>query len=254
MSSLYEKQREYARTHQVPFDKDDWDQMCGNLMHRFNTWLGWGNPPTGDVSSAYRVAMRSGWLNPDASKAPIGAWHYFSIAGEANGHVMQDGLAGGHTCLMAGWSVFEDLGKAIGFQSVSGYVSAKAGRAEYLGWSLHYANGTANPNYTTSTAGNGATPLEEDDMYTTEDRARDDIAAWRIGQIKATLDEIAAGRGVVNAKLDTIQWAVGDPAVGLRRMVADLDNSEATPLDLSAIAKAVQDEEDRRTRERLDGK
>lgn len=158
MSSLYEKQRQYALEHKEPADASSWDQMCGSLMYRFNSWLGWGKHPTPDISSAYRVAMRSGWLNPDAGKAPVGAWHYFSIAGEANGHVMQDGLAGGHTCLSTGWDLNESLGRAIGFTSPWAYVAAKNGRAKYLGWSLRYADGTINPNYSGSTAGGGESP------------------------------------------------------------------------------------------------
>ncbi|RZU64948.1 peptidase M23-like protein [Microterricola gilva] len=126
------------------------------------------------------------------------------------------------------------------------------------GWFVHchqeyWVNGRAvNPlDYMTSTAGSGITPIEEDDMYTDKDRERDDITAWRVEQIKNTLDEIALGRGVVNAKLDTALWAVGDPKSGLRTMVAGINGGTATPIDLASIATAVQDEEDRRNRDRL---
>lgn len=138
--SFFEKQVEYARGHKRPIDAEDWDQMCGNLMFRFGVWYGWATVPTGNIDSAYRVAMASGWLNPDAAKAPVGAWHYFDIAGPNNGHVMQDGRGGGSTCLMAGWSLHTQIGEAIGFQSVWGYVAEK--NATYLGWATNYAGGT----------------------------------------------------------------------------------------------------------------
>jgi hypothetical protein len=82
--------------------------------------------------------------------------------------------------------------------------------------------------------------LEEDDMYTDSDRARDDIAAWQIGRIKAAVDDLAAGRGAVHAKLDVNLWALTDPTAGLRAAVGALAAKPIAPADLAAITAAVQ--------------
>jgi hypothetical protein len=55
---------------------------------------------------------------------------------------MQDARGGGLVCLSTGYALSESLGNALGFQSVPGYVAAKAGRAVYLGWATNYSGGT----------------------------------------------------------------------------------------------------------------
>ena len=157
---MEDQMRQYIAANQKPADAATWDQMCGSLMYRFNSWCGWKTQPTRDISSAYRAAMGSGWLNTDLSRAPVGAFHFFDIAGAANGHVMQDARGGGLVCLSTGYALSESLGNAIGFQSVPGYIAAKGAR--YLGWSTNYAGGTIN---IAGTAGLGSTPIiEEEDM------------------------------------------------------------------------------------------
>lgn len=158
-AALIAKMREFAEANQAPRDAAHWDQMCGSLMYRFNDWIGWAKHPQGDISSARRVAMGSGLLNQDASACPVGGFHYFDIAGINNGHVGMDATGGGVDVFMATWSVAEDLGKAIGFLSVAGYLKAKAGRVKYLGWATNYSGGTVD---LTAFASLNPTPLEDD--------------------------------------------------------------------------------------------
>lgn len=289
MPTLTDKMREYAVTHQVPFDDDDWDQMCGNLMHRFGTWLGWVTWPSGDISSARRVAALSGPLNKDASKAPAGAWHFYDIAGWANGHVMQDGPGGGHTCFNATWSLFEDLGEAIGFQSVPGYLDAKRGRATYLGWATNYAGGTINPHWS-STAGSG-TPLNlmgDDDMKHIYHPERgyaiigfEGAYGYGTDNLSTAIDAIAA-RGITSSIVYTHAWEwdtdvreanlrgdalralqTAHTLAALKAAGLPVDVDEATlakqlagllptpTVDSIKIAKATADEIDARDRARL---
>jgi hypothetical protein len=138
--SLEDQMRTFISANQAPRDAATWDQMCGSLMFRFNSWRGWKTSPSRDISSAYRAGMNSLPLNGDMTQAPIGAFHFFDIAGAANGHVMQDARGGGLVCLSTGYALSESLGRAIGFQSVPGYIRAKGAR--YMGWSRQYAGGT----------------------------------------------------------------------------------------------------------------
>lgn len=160
--TMEDQMRQYIAANRAPYDRPTWDQMCGSLMHRFNSWRGWNTRPReGDIDSAYEVATKSGWLNTDFTRAPVGAWHFFDIAGPSNGHVMQDARGGGLVNLSTGYALSESLGSAIGFQSVPGYVAAKGAR--YMGWSTNYAGGTIS---TSGLAGLDTTPIpeEEEDM------------------------------------------------------------------------------------------
>ena len=103
--------------------------------------VAYGKAPTGDIRSAYIVYERSKIVGKHAARAKPGDFHFWAIAGRANGHVGLDVLGGGHTVFMATNSVTTKLGAGIGFMSVKGYVDAKAGRAVYLGFSRGYANG-----------------------------------------------------------------------------------------------------------------
>lgn len=295
MPTLESKMREYARSHQAPVDDTDWDQMCGSLMHRFNTWLGWAKWPTKDVRSAQVVANGSGWLNPDRTACPAGGWHYFSIAGLENGHVSQEargGGRGGELTFMATWSVGgqEELGQAIGFLSVAGYLKAKAGRATYLGWATNYGGGEANlaglAALTTTTLPPAASaPIKElDDMkhiyhpergyaiigfegaYGYKDAAIDAIAAkgitasivyehawqWDTDVREANI------RGDALRALQTKHTLTALRAAGIpvdfdeAALAKQIGASIPTPtVDSIAIAKATADEMDARDRKRL---
>jgi hypothetical protein len=153
--SLLDEARVFARLYPTsashPTGGDDnWDQDCGRLCYRFADRLGWDErPDESAVHSAYAVAMASGRLDRDPRRAPAGAWHFWDIAGPANGHVGIDIAGGGHSVFMGTYSVREDWGlefvgrrTGIGLLSVAGYTDAKAGRATYLGWATNYAGGT----------------------------------------------------------------------------------------------------------------
>ena len=155
VASMEDQMRAYIAANRKPYDAATWDQMCGSLMYRFNSWRGWVREPMRDISSAYRVAVGSSPLSTDFTRAPVGAWHYFDIAGPGNGHVMQDARGGGLVCLSTGYALSESLGNAIGFQSVPGYVAAKGAR--YMGWATNYAGGTIS---VAGTAGGGGTIIE----------------------------------------------------------------------------------------------
>jgi hypothetical protein len=162
--TMEDQMRQYIAANRKPVDAATWDQMCGSLMFRFNSWRGWKTQPTRDISSAYRAAMGSGWLNTDLTRAPVGAFHFFDIAGAANGHVMQDARGGGLVCLSTGYALSESLGNAIGFQSVPGYIAAKGAR--YLGWATNYAGGTIN---TSGLAGLNVRPITPQQQQEEED-------------------------------------------------------------------------------------
>ena len=154
-ASMEDQMRAFIAGNRKPADAATWDQMCGSLMFRFNSWRGWTRQPQRDISSAYRAAMGSLPLNADSTHAPVGAWHFFDIAGPGNGHVMQDARGGGLVCLSTGYALSESLGNAIGFQSVPGYIAAKGAR--YMGWATNYAGGTIS---VASTAGGGGTVID----------------------------------------------------------------------------------------------
>lgn len=161
---LYSKAFEFAKAYPEPDlhpygGGSNWDQMCGSLMNRMCEEYGDG--PTGDIRSAYIVYERSAIVSKDPSKALVGDFHFWDIAGRANGHVGLElsgtGENGGIDVFMATWSVRDSWGQAIGTQSVDGYTRAKGGRARYLGFSRSYANGDVRT--AAATAGGGTTPL-----------------------------------------------------------------------------------------------
>lgn len=210
--TMESQMRQYAAANQKPYDAATWDQMCGSLMHRFNTWRGWVTMPREDaIQSAYEVATNSGMLRTDFTQAPVGAWHFFDIAGPSNGHVMQDARGGGLVCFSTGYALSEVLGKALGFQSVPGYVAAKG--AHYMGWATNYAGGTIT---VAGTAGGGYNPIEEDDMFTDEDRQRqiEIHAALGAGGAQGLADE-----RTVLGKV----WTISDRIVNVDRQVTGAD-------------------------------
>lgn len=101
--------------------------------------LAYGTPPAPVPATAKLAGDAAGQLNTDASKAPIGAFHYWTIGDY--GHVGLDTLGGGSHVFMASKYLQEAIGDAIGFNSVVGY---SRGIYPYRGWSMHYGlNGSA---------------------------------------------------------------------------------------------------------------
>lgn len=90
-----------------------------------------------------------------------------------------------------------------------------------------------------SSAALGGTQLsEEDDMYTDDDRRRDDGIAWLLNQIKPQTDRLPG----IDGKTDIANWALVSEGSGLRSMVAGLAAQLTTggaDVNEAAIAKAV---------------
>lgn len=157
--SIEDQMREYARGHQAPYDAATWDQMCGSLMYRFNTWRGWSNGgPTRAISTATIAGDNSGPLNRDMAAAPAGAFHFIAVPGVPAGHVVQDAAGGGWRCFSTGrTAIGESLSPyLLGFLNVASYLSAKG--ATYRGWATNYAGGIIVPTGA-STAGGGSSPI-----------------------------------------------------------------------------------------------
>jgi hypothetical protein len=143
--TLAQRAATFARVYPTPAHHrlgggSTWDQWCGAAMWRFCE--AYGTAPTGDVHSAYHVYTRSKIVSTDPSKALPGDFHFWSIAGPDNGHVMVDILGGGRRIFGATASAASISGAtALGYLSVAGYTRAKRGRAAYLGFSRGYADG-----------------------------------------------------------------------------------------------------------------
>lgn len=166
--SLESKAREFAARYPTsashPLGGDgDWDQDCGRVMWRFGDFIGWVRTPAGDISSAYRAYLGSHIESLNPVGAPVGAFHFWDIGGEANGHVAMQ-VDPNTLIFMGSFKVWEDLGKSvvgnktgIGFASVDDY-NAKTLGERYLGWSRDYSGGRMN---LASVAGLGTKPVEE---------------------------------------------------------------------------------------------
>jgi hypothetical protein len=96
----------------------------------------YGVPPAPVPATAKLAGDAAGQLNADASKAPTGAFHYWTIGDY--GHVGLDTMGGGSHVFMASKYLQETLGDAIGFNSVVGY---SRGIYPYRGWSMSYGQG-----------------------------------------------------------------------------------------------------------------
>ncbi len=126
MATLLSQARAYAKAHPTR-DGRTWDQWCASLMVRFNGM----NRSYLSAIIAYRASTI---VSKDYTKAPVGAFHFWSIG--KYGHVGQDVTGGGRTVFMATRNLTESLGNAIGLIGVNAY-SKKTG-AVYLGWSRKY--------------------------------------------------------------------------------------------------------------------
>lgn len=118
-----------------------WNQLCALGM--FSLWAyaggrGWAKAPSVTGPNAKTVGQHSGALNTNYGAAPIGAFHFWSIAGD--GHVGIDLDGGGSAVGMMGTAkLAQTIHPYIGIQSVSGY-----GTSTYMGWSTNYGGGVPN--------------------------------------------------------------------------------------------------------------
>jgi hypothetical protein len=158
--TLEDQMRQWADANRSPYDAPTWNQMCGSLMFRFNSWRGWQTPPYNALSTAFIAGSGSGWLNPNIAAAPVGAFHFISVPGVPSGHVVQDARGGGWRCFSTGYTLGEVLGNALGFVSVSAYLAAKG--ATHRGWATNYAGGVIAS--ISETAGGGGTPIDNSEF------------------------------------------------------------------------------------------
>lgn len=144
--TLHQMCVDFATKYPTPADHPNggpntWDQECGTVMSRM--CLAYGKEPTGDVHSAYHVAMRSKIVSLDWRKAVPGDFHFWDIAGPENGHVSLDVNGGGKGSFMGNWRAHVIPGAvALGFLDVDDYTRLSGAR--YLGFSRKYANGYVN--------------------------------------------------------------------------------------------------------------
>jgi hypothetical protein len=129
--TLDEKARAFAKLHPT-HDGGTWHLFCGALMYRM--CVAYGNGPIPVPATAKIAGDLTGTLNPDYTKAPIGAFHYWTAG--SDGHVGLDTKGGGTNVFMASAFIAESLGNAIGFQSVLTY--SRNGAYPYRGWSMNY--------------------------------------------------------------------------------------------------------------------
>ena len=120
------------------------------------------------------------------------------------------------------------------------------------------ASGLQRPNYAIGTQDGKAAleQTEEDDMYTDNDRARDDLTHQAVARIEKSVYALTQAVNRIEADGAVNKWALVDTGNGLRRMVADLSNAvrsipQAGPLgkveladgEHQRIADAVIDEQ-----------
>lgn len=129
--TLDDKARAFAKAHPTK-EGNTWHLWCASLMYRM--CAAYGSGPVPIPSSAKMAGDWAGKLNLDATKAPIGAFHYWTW--DVDGHVGLDTKGGGTNVFMASSFVRESLGNGIGFQTVVGYT--RNGAFPYRGWSMLY--------------------------------------------------------------------------------------------------------------------
>src|SRR5664280_1267885 len=129
--TLDEKARMFAKLHPL-HNGGTWHLWCAALMARM--CIAYGNGPIPIPASAKIAGDLAGKLNSDYTKAPIGAFHYWTAG--SDGHVGLDTKGGGKSVFMASAFIAESLGNAIGFQNVDTYT--RNGVYPYRGWSMNY--------------------------------------------------------------------------------------------------------------------
>ena len=106
-----------------------WNRQAFGWNHEGGVW----GPGAVDVGRA------SGPLNRDPSKAPVGAWHFWSNG--RYGHVGRDLSGGGHDVGMFGTNgVRVKLAEFVGIQSADAYAQRAGGH--YMGWATTYGGKT----------------------------------------------------------------------------------------------------------------
>ena len=162
MTALETKARAFAKAYpkRPPSrTRGNWDGLCGILMIQFGGYLGgaktadiandarpfWKVNPGGDISTASDAGDASGTLNTDQNKAPIGAFHFWSVRGIPAGHVGMDMQGAGKMIFMASSFVAAQWGDDradIGINNWEGYTNHGAAGVTYRGWATNYSGGT----------------------------------------------------------------------------------------------------------------
>jgi len=109
----------------------NWDQLCQAAVVNASIWSGGFERTYASANDAYHASKI---VSKTASKAPLGAVHYWAIG--KYGHVA--GALGGGRVFMASKFVDTFWGTNVGTTTVDRYT--KRTGAKYLGWS--YTNGT----------------------------------------------------------------------------------------------------------------
>lgn len=135
-----------------------WDGLCGVLMIQFGGFLGgastdqlardarpfWRVDPGGAIETALVAASDSGLLDKRHTKAPVGAFHFWSVPGVPAGHVGMDLRGGGAMIFMASGFLTDEWGERgshIGVNTWKGYTHNGPRGAAYLGWATNYSGG-----------------------------------------------------------------------------------------------------------------
>lgn len=246
--TLEDEFRRYARNNPVPTTGEkSWNQMCGSLMFRFSQHVTPSFNPTGAHATAWDAALSSGHLNTDASRAPLGAYHFWRGRIIARpGHVAIDLRGAGTHLGMATNAVAESLGKAIGIQSASGYSRAKT-FMHYAGWATNYAGARINLSAFASLGSTPvhaptAHPLGEDDMFFVSRDPASKYWATRPGEhVEISQAEAALFDGTPWAKVDRTadQMFLLAKIAGRFAAPGGTNVINSAPVDVAAIAAAV---------------
>lgn len=129
----------YYRAYPTP--TTSWQNACGALINQLELYIGgWNKAPGVLGPSASDVMRASGSRHSAASEAPIGAFHWFTLAGSKHGHVALDLDGGGTTVISAtGRSVGVRLAPYLAIHSVDEY--DKTSGVTYEGWTTNYGGG-----------------------------------------------------------------------------------------------------------------
>lgn len=124
MTNTIEQVIAYAKAHPTN-NGGSWHNWCEAFVYRAGGF-------TRSFATATLAGKASGYLNPNALKAPRGAIHYW---GNGPGHIGFE--LGGGLVLMASDGVTKRWGTALGTASVADYNRNKPGM-KYLGWTMRH--------------------------------------------------------------------------------------------------------------------
>lgn len=195
-----------------------WDQKCGSLVYRA------GNLPM-SASSAYYAALATAAaghplnVSLDYESIPFGWFVYFDKAGPTNGHV---GMSMGDGTFLSGNWRASNFGLGLGTMSIAYYASLSD---RYMGASPYYINSTL-AGVSSSTAGTGATPLEND-MYD------GNAQATLIAEIQQTryLKLYAWGTGLIAVNPNGREWVLPNSDYGTLLAHLGLAPSQAVAIN-----------------------